>query len=253
MNDSMLAATPLLDYLHPSLQELIRTRGWMRLDEHARIGAVYAFVRDEIRFGYNRSDDLPASRVLADGLGQCNTKTTLLMALLRGAGIRCRFHGATIDKSLQRGVVNGVFYAIAPQQILHSWAEVQVGERWVRLEGVILDATYLEELRARFPGSKAFLGYGAGTDDLQRPEVEWNGTDTAIQMTGVSEDLGVFDDPDAFYRARGVNLHGWRRVVFESVVRHVMNRNVASLRAGAPCADRAVELPLFNNPKPTHP
>ena len=50
---------------------------------HDRIGAAYAFVRDEIAFGYNLADDLPASRVLEDGLGQCNTKGTLFMALLR--------------------------------------------------------------------------------------------------------------------------------------------------------------------------
>lgn len=49
--------------------------------------AKYNFVRDEILFGYNADDTILASRVLAEGYGQCNTKGTLFMALLRGADI----------------------------------------------------------------------------------------------------------------------------------------------------------------------
>lgn len=137
-----LVATELLDFEHPSLQELVRDRDWLALDDATRIAAVYKFVRDEIPFGYNASDDVPASGVLADGYGQCNTKTTLLMALLRAVGVPARFHGATIHKRLQQGVVRGLLYRIAPQNIIHSWAEVWFEGRWVGLEGVILDASY---------------------------------------------------------------------------------------------------------------
>lgn len=56
-------------------------------------------MRDEIAFGYNESVDLPASRVLAAGFGQCNTKGTLLMALLRALDVPCRFHGFTLAKA----------------------------------------------------------------------------------------------------------------------------------------------------------
>ena len=80
----LLQPTALLDFHHPALEALIRARGWRALPEFERIGAIYDFVRDEIPFGYNLTDDLPASQVLADGIGQCNTKGTLLMALLRG-------------------------------------------------------------------------------------------------------------------------------------------------------------------------
>jgi hypothetical protein len=119
-----LEPTALLDYRHPSLRKLIDARGWADLDATEGIGAVYTFVRDEITFGYNAADDVPASAVLADGYGQCNTKTTLLMALLRGIGVPVRFHGATVHKSLQRGVVKELPYRLAPADIIHSWAEV---------------------------------------------------------------------------------------------------------------------------------
>jgi|JRYF01.1.fsa_nt_gb hypothetical protein len=107
---SLLRSTPLLDIQHPDIERLVVVRGWRALPMRERIGAVYDFVRDEVAFGYNEADDLPASRVLADGHGQCNTKGTLLMALLRSVGVPCRFHGFTIDKALQKGAITGAPY-----------------------------------------------------------------------------------------------------------------------------------------------
>jgi transglutaminase-like putative cysteine protease len=103
------------------MQRLIAEHRWRDLNTYERIGAVYDFVRNEIAFGYNARDDLPASQVLADGIGQCNTKGTLLMALLRGVGVPCRFHGFTIDKTLQKGAITGLAYRLAPRNIVHSW------------------------------------------------------------------------------------------------------------------------------------
>lgn len=77
-----------------------------------------------------------------DGYGQSNTKSILMMALLRALGIACRFHGFTIDKALQRGDITGLAYGPAPASIIHSWVEVWPGERWVTLEGFILDRPY---------------------------------------------------------------------------------------------------------------
>ena len=73
----------MINYRADSIQKLVKSRRWEELDEFDRIGAVYDFVRNEILFGYNRSDLLTAAEVLSDGYGQCNTKGTLLMALLR--------------------------------------------------------------------------------------------------------------------------------------------------------------------------
>ena len=130
-----LEETPLLDATHPELVELVDGRGWKELEPFDAIGAIYDFVRNEIRFGYNASDDLPASTVLADGYGQCNTKGTLLMALLRNVGVPCRFHGFTIDKKLQRGAVTGIPYLLAPKNIIHSWVEVDYRGRSRQVRG----------------------------------------------------------------------------------------------------------------------
>lgn len=226
-----LQETALLNFSHPHLVELVGARGWKELEPHQAIGAIYDFVRTEIRFGYNASDELRASAVLADGYGQCNTKATLLMALLRSVEIPCRFHGFTIDRRLQRGAIEGLAYRMAPRSIIHSWVEVFHEGRWVNLEGFILDPDYLDGVRRLFPDAKgAFCGYGIGTTDIRNPPVEWRGTDTYIQKTGINQDYGVFDSPDAFYAKHGSNLSGLRRILYARVMRHVINAKVARIR-----------------------
>jgi Transglutaminase-like superfamily len=222
----LLTATRLLDFDHPDIESLVARRSWRALPPYDRIGAVYDFVRNQIAFGYNEGDELTASRVLADGIGQCNTKSTLLMALLRAAGISCRFHGFTIDKQLQKGAITGLAYWLAPQRIIHS-----LEGRWIALEGFILDELYLASLQRRFPQARRFCGYGAATPDLSAPGVEWQGQDTYIQKDGIVDDFGVFDSPDAFYARHGSNLSGIKRWLYERVIRHGMNRNVTRIRA----------------------
>ena len=98
----------MLDYSNSSIQELIKSRGWKEIEDFERIKSIYNFVKDEILFGYNMDDDIPASKVLSDGYGQCNTKGTLFMALLRACDIPCRVHGFTIDKKSQKGAMTGL-------------------------------------------------------------------------------------------------------------------------------------------------
>ena len=136
--EQYLRETAMLNYSAGAIQELISDRRWKSADEFSRIRQIYNFVRDGILFGYNVDDSIPASKVLADGYGQCNTKGTLFMALLRGAGIPCRVHGFTIDKKLQKGAMTGLIYRSAPQNILHSWVEVYLDGIWYELEAFIL-------------------------------------------------------------------------------------------------------------------
>lgn len=114
MELNYLESTCMLDYHTQNIQKLIEERKWKELPEYERIKAVYDFVRDEILFGYNVDDNIPASRVLREGYGQCNTKGTLFMALLRACEIPCRVHGFTIDKKLQKGAMTGMVYRKAP-------------------------------------------------------------------------------------------------------------------------------------------
>ncbi len=231
--NNYLTETKILDYSNASIQQLIEQRQWKKLDTVARIKATYNFVRDEIKFGYNLADDIAASQVLADGYGQCNTKATLLMALLRATGVPNRIHGFTIDKALQKGAITGLWSSLSPRNIWHSWVEVYVDEQWYFLEGVILDKGYLTELQKQFNDCKTtFCGYGAYTSNFDNPPIEWNLNNTFIQDKGINQDFGIFDTPDEFYAKHQQELSSIKKFIFRNIVRHKMNKNVERIRNG---------------------
>ena len=231
MDDMYLRKTRLLDYGAPQIQQLIRKRKWMDLDEFQRIGAIYAFVQNEILLGYNRSDVLTAAEVLADGYGQCNTKTILLMTLLRGAGIPCRLHGTEVSKYFQRELMMAITSALAPETIVHTWAEVYYQGRWVALEGVITDKKYLDAIKKLHPNAQGrFSGYAVAVPNFEELNVDWQGTDTYVQREAVVTDFGIFDSPDSFFAN---HPQKWGRLVDFAYVhlgRKLMSQKVDTIR-----------------------
>ena len=182
----------MLNYSNANIQQLIRERRWKNINEFERLKSIYDFVRDEILFGYNIDDHVPASKVLADGYGQCNTKGTLFMAILRACNIPCRVHGFTIDKKLQKGAMTGVVYKNAPQNVFHSWVEVYFEDRWYELEAFILDKKYLQKLQEKNSGCKgAFCGYGVAVKDFKNLIIDLQRNNTYIQSEGINQDFGV--------------------------------------------------------------
>ena len=229
--DEYLQTTPMLDFEHRRIQQLIRDKKWRELDDFEAIGAVYAFVQNDIKFGYNSDDRLPASEVLANGYGQCNTKGTLLLALLRALAIPARFHGFTINNELQKGAIPGYLFFFAPKRIIHSWVEVYQGNSWINLEGYIIDNEYLQQVQQRFAEQcESFSGFGIATKCLRAPQVNWTGANTYIQREGIADDLGVYAQPDEFYQAHGSNLSGIKKWLFRYALRHLMNLNVNKIR-----------------------
>lgn len=231
LSKNYLKETPLLNYSDKSIQDLIKERNWLKMDSVEKIKSIYNYVRDEIKFGYNKADDISASQILKDGYGQCNTKGTLLMALLRACKIPNRVHGFTIDKALQKGAITGIWYKLSPKNILHSWVEVYVNDNWYFLEGVILDKEYLSKLQEVNKDCKTtFCGYGVYTDNFENPEIEWNLNNTYIQEKGINQDFGLFDTPDEFYQKHRQDLGFLKKFVFQKIVRNEMNKNVERIR-----------------------
>lgn len=229
--DKYLQKTLILDFDYSAIQSLIQEKGWQAMSEANKIEGIYNFVRDDIKFGYNVDDNIPASQVLMDGYGQCNTKANLFMALLRAVGIPNRMHGFTIHKALQKGAITGVWYTLSPKNILHSWVEVYFDGKWYNLEGLILDTTYLTALQNKFSECKTtFCGYGAYTDNFSDPQVDWNRNHTYIQEKGINYDFGIFDSPDEFYRKHQQKLSLVKKWIFRNYVRHLMNKNVEGIR-----------------------
>lgn len=230
-NDKYLLSTTILDYGSPCIQRIVADRCWARLDEKTKVTSIYNFVRDEIAFGYNIDDNISASEVLKDGFGQCNTKSTLFMALLRAVGVPCRLHGFTIDKKLQKGAQTGLTYLLAPKEIVHSWVEVYFDGKWYVTEGIILDVQYLNGVQSRFSSCNgSFCGYGIATKNFRNPTIDWDGNDTYIQSEGIVRDFGVYDTPDEFYKEHRQNMTPLKKWLFLHIGRKSMNRNVRKMR-----------------------
>ena len=227
----LLKKTKLLDYDDCLIQSLIYERGWRDLPEYDAIGAVYLFVKDEILFGYNRCDTLTASEVLSDGIGQCNTKSTLLMALLRALGIPCRLHGFTVSKDFQKGATSGIVSFLAPSEIVHTWVEVLFQNRWIVLEGVIIDDGFLQSIKQMYRETKGiFRMYAIAVDDFPNLAVDWTGKDTFIQSKAIVKDFGIFPDPDSFFSKHSQNLGILRTFLYEHIGCKKMTRNINRLR-----------------------
>jgi hypothetical protein len=228
---TLLEKTELLDFDNESITSLIASKQWLNLTEKEKIKQIYEFVRDDIPFGYNIDDAIPASKILYDVYGQCNTKGILFMALLRAVKIPCRIHGFTIDKILQKGAMKGLYYTFGPKEIVHSWVEICYNGKWYNLEGFILDKPYLHKLQEIFSNCKTdFCGYGVAVKDFINPPIEWNENDTYIQSEGIVQDFGVFNTPDELFSKHFQKLNLFKLFIFRYIVRHLMNRNIKRIR-----------------------
>lgn len=223
--------TDMLDYSDIHIQRLIQDKDWLELSDFDRIKAIYNYVRDEILFGYNIDDSIPASKVLSDGYGQCNTKGTLFMALLRACNIPCRVHGFTIDKKLQKGAMTGLVYRSAPKNVLHSWVEIFFEDIWYELEAFILDNSYFSKLQqAHIDCVEAFCGYGVAVKDFQHPVIDFDRNNTYIQSEGINQDFGIYDCPDDFLKEHRQEMSVIKAFAYRNLGRHLMNRNVKKIR-----------------------
>lgn len=228
-----LRPTPILDYNSKEIKELVDKHFVFIKNPEKKAEKIYYFVRDEIKFGFNETDDIPASRILKDGYGQCNTKTSLFMALVRAVNIPSRAHFFKINKRVQKDVFpSHIYNRHLKEEIIHSWPEIYIKDKWIVLEGVILDEDYLRQIKNRFHNQKQFEGYGVSVNDLPNSSTDWTGDDTYIQKESITKDEGLYAFPDEYYEKYGANVSGLEKFLFKYVVRHLVNRKVRNIRNG---------------------
>lgn len=106
---------PLVDHDHPLVRETAERLIGDETSPRGQLAQLFSYVRDEILFGFPADGDLmKASETILLGMGQCNTKGTLLVALCRSVGIPARMHFSLIKKEIQRGLFTGIGYALMP-------------------------------------------------------------------------------------------------------------------------------------------
>jgi hypothetical protein len=233
--DEYLKKTRLLNYTHPWLNDLVERQGWLNLSKQQRIDNIFSFIKNEIVFGYNKVDDIPASRVLHDGYGCGVSKSILLMALLRKCHIPCRFHAVTIDKELHKKTISGLAFHLAPRNFVHSWVEVYVESKWINIVGYMLDHIYLQSIQKQITKAivdDTFFNYEIAALKAIHPNLERQYTCSYNQNQEIDYDYGVFDSPDEFYRKHACDLGFVKSWLFKNLARNLINSKLLKIRQG---------------------
>lgn len=229
--EKYLDNTDMLNFYEQKIVDLINCQKWDELNEFDKIAKIYDYVQNNILLGYNKYDNLTATQVLTDGIGQCNTKATLLMALLRAVGVPCRLHGTMVTKVFQKSLMPQFMAKLAPTLIVHTWVEVYYQGEWLSLEGVITDKAYIASLQKLFPQHNGeFFDYAVAVKDFENLQIDWNGTNTTVQQMAVIKDLGIFDTPDDFYTTYKQTYKGIKKFFYENIGRKIMTNKVAKIR-----------------------
>jgi len=227
----------LADFDHPAIAEKAAE---LALEGETHLGTIqkiFYFVRDDIRFGFTpKWDVVTASEVLRYGLGYCNTKATLFLALCRAAGIPARVHAGLIDLRIMHGILPGFSFALLPKAGGHAWVEVQLDGEWKALDSYINDQAFHDRAVERLEASGRSLGYSVAFVD-GRASCEFSFGDKGfLHMGAVVEDHGTWEDlaeyfaTDRYVRLNAVQLLGY------PILAALANRNVERIRTSGSVA-----------------
>jgi hypothetical protein len=232
---SFLVATRSLDRDAPAIRDAVARVTSGARDDVERAVRIHDFVRDQVAFGWAPTFDAGrASDTLQRKVGFCNTKTPLFVTMLPAAGIPARMHFAGIDSRLLVPLID----ARGPY-VDHSYAEVLLGGRWLRVDSYIVDPPLHRAALERLRDGGGTIGFGIHAHG----RTTWDGrSDSFVQFVndgsspGFSDaDLGVHADVPAFYaagKARTPRNPLFRLLVLRPLLA-AANRRVRALRASA--------------------
>jgi len=199
--------------------------------------ALHNFVRDNIKFGFNKYfDNTPMDYLLKFGYGHCNPKTSLMVELFRAAGFEAHRHYVVIPKNILNGAIPANRYWMIPAELSHSYTEVLVNGKWCSIDSYIVDTPLLGAGLARLSEENRVSGYGVRTDSVNI----WDGQSDAFSQFDHSlmiEDHGRIEDLDAYFHDKkyrhtmlGLRFNTMFRMMGESGVKP-MNEHIEKIRA----------------------
>ena len=201
--ESELAATPIIDWKHPRVMELVvEVRGESAGTDRDLLITAHRLIAARVRPVYAMNDTQPVSRTLLLGRGSCSQRLAVLEAVGRACGIAGRVRGL---------LVNGRFWhprfprlrVLIPQQVVLAWPEFLLDDQWVTVSELYGDLSTLQK-------GGGFTNTGGETlfDAVARTAVDWDGaTHSSCDLSGhVLADLGYFSSRDALFRTHGQTL-----------------------------------------------
>ena len=230
--DQWLGSTQLLDLNDPKLR--IQAMRITQLASNATQKAV--FIHDFVKslpFGCVAAfDHVPAADVLRAGRGDCHTKGTLFVALLRASGVPARLRFVSLSSKFLAGIID-----VTQESITHAVGEVYLSGRWVQTDTYVTD----EQFEMRAWGKLVERGLRVGLGIHVNADRYWSGQkDSHAQYSDKDlsslplEDLGVAHDPKYFYsdKSKQDRQIGWTTRLKWLMVATVVNHRVGKIRIG---------------------
>lgn len=234
-----LVNTPLLGFNHPKIRLLALRLTQLQQGTRNKALACFEYIQ-AMPFGcLPDGNSVSALTVLQRKRGDCHTKSTLFVALLRSIEIPARLRFFTLKADFLRGVID-----LGDLPIEHCCVEVLIDEHWVAVDSHVMDLPLARAALDRLEREGRHLGYGIHVHG----STSWDGLAPAFAPFSADDpdslplhDWGPFDDPHQYYRSvpgKQDRLALSGRVKWMLGAR-LINRRVKALRAAAEDTDTA--------------
>jgi len=192
--------------------------------EREKVIALHNYVRDNIKFGFNRYFDLSKPDDTLDlGIGHCCPKSELMVALFREADIEAYNRFAVLPKEILKGAVSPDRFWLIPEELSHCYTEVRVEKAWYNIDSYILDTPLFKAARAKLSEEGRTIGYGTHINST----IHWDGKSDAFSQFDkdmMIEDHGRVDNLVTYYSSDryrhklfGVRLNTFFRIMGKSM------------------------------------
>ena len=234
-----LVNTPLLMFDHPKLRLQAARLTQLKGTPRARAVACFAFVRALPFACIADSTGTSAVGVIRAGRGDCHTKSTLMVALLRSVEIPSRMRFVTMKPDFLYGIAD-----LGGHPIEHAYTELLLDGEWLALDSYVVDPRLAVAARTRLKLEGRKLGYGMHRDGT----IHWDGHGSSFGQFTLDDpesmplhDWGAFDDPYQFYSSvayvrQRLGIAGRLKWMLAA---GVVNRRVNALR-NAPLEPRVI-------------
>ena len=178
-------------------------------------------------------DHVPAGDVLRSGRGDCHTKGTLFVAMLRCIQIPARLRFVTLPSDFLHGILE-----LGQSTITHAVGEVYLQSGWIQTDSYVTDLLLEAQAGYRLALDKRSLGYGihAQGNRFWNAEQHAHGQYTASDPGSLPiHDWGVAHDPEHFY-ADQTNPQlgmGWLTRAKWMLAAQMVNNRVKKLRTNS--------------------
>lgn len=194
-----LSTSALLDLNDPKLRIQAISLTQLADTDTQKVVAIHQFIK-AMPFGCVAGfNHVSAGDVLRSRQGDCHTKGTLFVALMRCAGLPARLRFVTMPSMFLYGIIS-----LPKLNVVHAIGEVYLNERWIQTDTYVVD-DMLESKAAQLLAEQGLVaGYGIHLQGAR----DWDAFHDAYGQSAASDpsslpvqDWGVAHDPEQFYTA----------------------------------------------------